>query len=543
MAFKVRQAFAAVLLAVPLLISGCAEIVERKPVLDDGLFRKLIPAVIVGAPDERISDGERQVQEGAAYVFGRPVIQRLLIAGEQPKWLFPMQQLRGAGAGANGSGDRFGSASLLADFDSDGVVEIVVGNPGGSRPGGERGGLLHLFRQADGVYVHRQQLAKGLDPASDLGLPGLLGDAVGVADINGDGAPDLVAASPGHPIGDVRAKGAVFLYRRVPLLPQNDNQSLLGPIPGMLAAGDLDTSQIESALGADIIIGDFNGDQLPDIVAVAPRFVLSQPDISGALFEFPGDADASSGFGAPILHTGIDYARIQDDRQSHDLAADGFDADAFDDLAVGIPAFGPRAADGSDPAGAVVIFSGGPGGLSFSQRLRTDGFQGLGAGDNFGESVAVGDFDGDGRTDLAVGASNATSSLFAGVEVPPDRDVTGRPVGELPPSPRLTTGRVYIYRGTPEGFAPWRAIGHGDERQFGQQFGRSLHASDLNGDGKTDLVVGAPERMVSPGSPERSGAAFVYSGGTGGMILVQTLTQAGLDPDEEGDGFGMFLNN
>ena len=61
---------------------------------------------------------------------------------------------------------------------------------------------------------------------------------------------------------------------------------------------------------------------------------------------------------------------------------------------------------------------------------------------------------------------------------------------------------------------------------------------DLDRDGLSDLIVGAPDRDVFGDSGVRSGGAFVYRGTVDGMDLKQAITQAGIDLDEDGDGFG-----
>jgi hypothetical protein len=94
----------------------------------------------------------------------------------------------------------------------------------------------------------------------------------------------------------------------------------------------------------------------------------------------------------------------RDDRFGAALATGDFDRDGRDDLAVGVP--GEDIAGRSD-AGAVVVLDGSNSGLrstrskSFSQAGKVKGTPQ--AGDTFGQSLAVGDFDGDGRDDLAIG--------------------------------------------------------------------------------------------------------------------------------------------
>ena len=106
--------------------------------------------------------------------------------------------------------------------------------------------------------------------------------------------------------------------------------------------------------------------------------------------------------------------------------------------------------------------------------------------DHFGYAMAVGDFDGDGYDDLAVG-------------VPHEAPGTGSP----------TTGAVFLYKGTEGGLVAWKTLTTGNFASAtpagGDQFGFALAAGDFDGDGYTDLLVGAPGYATG-------GAAFLYRG-------------------------------
>jgi hypothetical protein len=200
------------------------------------------------------------------------------------------------------------------------------------------------------------------------------------------------------------------------------------------------------------------------------------------------------------------------------LESADFDGDGFDDLAIGLPR---RGVGGVAAAGAVCVLHGGPDPFSASS-ARTQflhhGLPGVfGAAQesgSFGESLTAGDFDGDGFTDLAVGAS------FYNV---------GRAVD---------SGAVWVFHGGSLGL---RTIGSrfldqtgfpGEADQATQdRFGFSLAAGDIDADGLDDLIVGVPFEDVGNGAQLLADAGVVqvlHSFGSGSPLSRRiTVTSAG----------------
>ena len=194
---------------------------------------------------------------------------------------------------------------------------------------------------------------------------------------------------------------------------------------------------------------------------------------------------------------------------SYDLL--GFAVDGAGDVdGDGVPdwiAGAPGDSNNGQEVGYARVYSGADGAI-----LRT--FQGDAKDDLFGSAVAgIGDADGDGRGDLAVGA------YF---------DDDGG----------INAGRVKVYSG-----ASGNLLYVLDGDAAGDYFGRALAgAGDVNGDGRGDLIVGAP--YADAGGSQR-GYARVFSGADGSVLhsfvglangdqLGKSVAGAG---DTSGDGF------
>ncbi len=129
--------------------------------------------------------------------------------------------------------------------------------------------------------------------------------------------------------------------------------------------------------------------------------------------------------------------------------------------------------------------------------------------DSFGSSVAVGDVDGDGRADVAVGAIL--------------EDLSGK----------SGAGMVTVLYGSADGLSTDRAVSlHQDTAgvpggaEAYDYFGRSVRLADLTGDGRAELSVGIP------GEDSGQGYLQVFRGTSSGVstsgVFALTAANAGL---------------
>jgi hypothetical protein len=204
------------------------------------------------------------------------------------------------------------------------------------------------------------------------------------------------------------------------------------------------------------------------------------------------------------------------------LACGDFDGDGFADLAIGVP--GENGSSGA----VVVVYGSTNGGLGNKHGTHlTQNNIGLGIigpvepGDRFGEALAAGDFNGDGRDDLAIGVPGESSPVPGGTP--------GGPLVDVP-----SLGMVHVVFGSAKGlvgpaqtFSPFTAgvccftVG---TVPSGPHYGAALAVGDFDADGLEDLAIGAPFAGVLLGDGETvvlAGAVHILRGESGtGLVLT-----------------------
>jgi phosphodiesterase/alkaline phosphatase D-like protein len=199
------------------------------------------------------------------------------------------------------------------------------------------------------------------------------------------------------------------------------------------------------------------------------------------------------------------------------LAAGDVNGDGIADLVVGAPGEAP----GSAPAGGVFfVLPGSAGGFGTGYyRTQENAGGSTEAGDRFGAALGVGDVNGDGVADIAVGAPNEAPG--------------SEPAG----------GVVFVFKGA-AGTAP---VGYfltqtaaGGTTESGDGFGADIAVGDVDHDGYADVAVGAAADRL--GSGPHSGAFMLFGGGPRYLERARRVSEPDVgSADEEGDRFGAAL--
>jgi hypothetical protein len=347
-------------------------------------------------------------------------------------------------------------------------------------------------------------------------------DPIAGPDFNGDGYGDLV----------------------LPVPEENDEAGIVHVIPGSASgpqpalsrvwsqdSPDIgDSSEPDEYFGRSWTYGDLDGDGYDDLVVGVPGESIGGATGAGAIHVIYGGSHGLTAAGdtiisrASLISPGVPSAGEGFGRA---VTTGDFDGDGYDDLATSAW----TTVDGAAAAGSVIVFGWGPAGPNAGFEFSQSGsFVGDSPepGDLFGYSLAAGDFNGDGRDDLAVGIpfENTNGAIDGGAVAV----LRGSDIGIV-----VTGDQLFTQAST----------GILDMPDANDLFGFSLVAGRLDGDGRDDLAVGIPGESAS--GMGNAGALAVLRGWENGLTSIGNVLVNRTTPGVPGspglvDYFGLALH-
>ena len=415
-------------------------------------------------------------------------------------------------------GDRFGWALAVGDFNGDGFDDLAIGVPYedfGTTGVANRGIVQVLYGNKSGLSANGNQIwhqnSPGIANVAEAG--DLFGRSLTSGDFNNDGRDDLAVGVPYEDLGTtgVTNQGVVqVLYGRNAGLSATGGQ-----IWHQDSTGIVNVAEAGDLFGWSLTSGDFNNDSRDDLVIGVPYEDFGTPNVPnrGVVHVLYGRSSGLQVTGSQMWHQNIAGVReVAEawDRFGHTLTAGDFNGDRRDDLAVGVP-YENYGNSGSANRGVVQVFYGAANGLSANGDQvwseDTAGVLGLGeADDQFGFSLASGDFNKDGRADLAIGV----------------------PLEDFGTTGSSNRGTVHILFGSYSGLTSiadqlWHQNVKGvrDVSEAEDQFGLLLKSGDFDGNMADDLCIGVPlEDLGSKATKIDAGAINVLYGVRGAGLTA-----------------------
>ncbi len=394
--------------------------------------------------------------------------------------------------------DQFGSSVTTAgDMNGDGYSDLISSAPQNDA-GGSGAGRVYLYNYFPGNEITEDYI---ITPDTSNGILNVSVSSAG--DVNGDGYSDVIVGAAGYSVSTGRA----YIHFGGPLMDNIADVTMTGESTAnyfgfaVSSAGDVNgdgySDVIIGATGysgftgrayiffggasmdnlADVTMtgdtaislgysvssaGDVNGDGYSDVIVGALAYALN----TGRAYVYLGGASMNNS--ADVILTGATSNNFFGKSVS---SAGDVNGDGYSDVITGAFGF-------SSNTGRVYVFFGGAVMNSVADVIIT----GEAAGDNLGNSVSsAGDVNGDGFNDVIVGAylNNAGSP---------------------------NAGRVYIFLGgsSMNNIADVTITGDQDQNQLGISVSS---AGDVNADGFSDVIIGAN------GYSAGTGRAYIHFGG------------------------------
>lgn len=328
-----------------------------------------------------------------------------------------------------------GSVAGLGDVDGNGYDDIIVGAQLYSNGQNQEGVAFIYYGSNGGINAAAGQLIEKNNASANFGA-----SVSAAGDVNRDGFADVVIGAPQF----LNGLGAIYIYH--------------GSANGLVNPTTIQGYNANSGFGYAVSTGgDINGDGYSDVLAGAATSNLGELD-EGAFYIFYGTSGGINSAGKVLQsnHTGANLGASVS-------SAGDVNGDGFGDIVVGAPYFDK----GQPDEGIAVIYYGSGAGINEVAPVYSL-LEVNAANASFGSSVkSAGDVNGDGYGDVIIGAPHFENG-------------------------QVNEGSIFVFHGSPTGIKPTPSFNIESENA-NSQLGLSVSdAGDVNGDGYSDVVAGAP---------------------------------------------------
>jgi len=396
------------------------------------------------------------------------------------------------------------SVSGAGDVNGDGYSDIIIAE--------SEGRVYAYYGNESGLGANGTRL--NADWTSDLTTHDFLNRIDSTGDVNNDGYSDIIisnyssafiymgSANGLHTTYDwqvsgnwARPAGDINGDRYSDVIV--DGNVYYGSSAGLSLSPDITLTFSNRSEGNGInTAGDVNGDGFSDVVDGTIVYQGSPGDLKISSDWLHQDPQVGSKYGFSVS------------------TANDVNGDGFDDVIIGAP----RYDNGQVDEGKVFVYHGSGLGRNFRYSWTAEGNQ---AGARFGYSVrSAGNINGDQFSDIIIGAPYYDSD-------------------------QVDVGKVFVYHGSYFGLTSqpaWSVVGGQSSCKFGYSVDT---AGDVNGDGFSDVIIGAP---LYSSEPEGTGKVFLYYGSADGLNFKDIWAFSGLQDfsigylEIKGGGFGYSVS-